>query len=178
MKATLPILGILAFALAGCDKPSSSCDTSDTSTTCTGDSTNDTTQDLPSPTYAWDNDGLTVTIDRNPGSGFDLGMAETGSTGTPWYGEDCFNGDAGYHYCHSFSADTGSLTALQDPNRDPDNVVEGSTTLLNADLAYINGNEDRITYMVTFDNGSSPPCITWGNDVSYYSTFNCTVYGQ
>ena len=174
MKATLPVLGLLAFALAGCDSPSTACDSTDTSVSCNDTSdTNDT--NAPIPTYNWDSDGLVVSIDNNPGSGFDLGLAETGSTGNGWFGEDCFNGTAGYNLCHSFSGSSGSLDALGDGAApgDPNDVVEGSTTLLNQDLAYNGDGSDRITYMVTFDDGS---CITWGEDTNYYSSFSCTPY--
>jgi hypothetical protein len=182
MKATLPVLGILAFALAGCDDGSNTgCnDTGDGTSNCeTGDSgdTNDTNAPLAS--YNWNADGLTVTIENNPGSGFDLGMAETGSNENGWFGEDCFNGTAGFDYCHSFSGNSASLDALgygteEATVGDPNDVVPGSTTLFNQDLAFNQPDgSDRLTYMVTFDDRS---CIVWGDQPSYYSSFDCTVY--
>lgn len=115
----------------------------------------------------WDDAGLAGTVHNLPGTGFDLGLAETGAT-TPWNGEDCYQGTAGYTVCHSFWGNTAALT----PVAAPDDVVAGRTTLLDADLAYNGDGTDRITYMMTVDAGD---CFTWGQDVAYYSTFGCAA---
>lgn len=166
----LPLLGAgVIAALTACDdgKPVGN-DTSDTSDTNTSAVTID---------FNWDNDGYNMSVANMPGSGYDLGLAETGSP-NGWYGEDCYNGTAGYNLCHGFNGASASLTALGDGAApgDPDDVVAGSTTLLNKDLAYNGDGSDRITYMITFDAGSDPGCIVWGEDAGYYSAFGCTVY--
>jgi hypothetical protein len=172
--------------VAGCDK-----DDTDTDETDTGDADTDTDTDTDAdPTvesYAWDATGLTVTV-SDPGTGWSLGLAETGTAddSKAWFGEDCFNGSAGYTYCHSFTTATGTLTALAGGDRTADNVVEGEKTLLNQSLA-MNGATDLLTYMVTWDDGT---CTVWGEDVGtdtngdgmnndtedgYYKSFNCMI---
>jgi hypothetical protein len=174
MNAKLPVIALTILAAIACDKgDTTACDTADTASNCTSE-TGDTNVAVLSPTYNWDNDGLTVSVDNNPGTGFDLGIAETGSP-DGWYGEDCFNGTAGYNYCHGFNSNSASLSALGDGAApgSPDDVVAGSTTLLNKDLAFNGDGSDRLTYMLTVDGGT---CITWGDDTGYYSSFGCTEY--
>lgn len=149
------------LAVAACDKPADDTDE-------TGTDTDTDTAAAMTIGYNWDNDGFSGTVNNMTGAGFDLGFAETGSTGTPWNGEDCFNGTAGYNVCHSFTGNTAALT----PVADPDDVVAGSTTLLSKDLAYNGDSSDRITYMLTLDGGD---CFTWGQDVTYYSSFGCAA---
>lgn len=123
----------------------------------------------------WDTDGYSITVTGLVGAGFDLGLAETGApTGEEWYGEDCFEGTAGYNLCHGFTGNTGALDALGTGAApgDPDDVVAGTTTLLNKDLAFNGDGSDRVTYMVTFDDTS---CVTWGEDAAYYASFSCTA---
>lgn len=125
--------------------------------------------------YTWDPGGLALSVTPLAGAGFDLGMAETGSEGAPWSGEDCLNGTDGYVYCHGFTGASAALTALGSrfaPARDPDNVVEGRYTLLNEDLAYYGDGTDRITYMVTFDDAS---CWVWGHQVAHFAARGCGI---
>ena len=165
-----PLLGagILAALTACDDGGGGGTDTSDTS---------DTNTDAVSIDFNWDNDGYEMSVTNMVGSGYDLGLAETGANpaANGWYGEDCFNGTAGYNLCHGFNGASASLSALGTGTApgDPDDVVAASTTLLNKDLAYNGDGTDRITYMITFDDSS---CITWGHNASYYSSFSCTVY--
>jgi hypothetical protein len=135
----------------------------------------DTGGPVPAITYNWDVDGLVVSIDNLRGSGFDLGIAETDAGELGWFGEDCFNGTAGFALCHSFSGSAGTLAALGDGSDpgDPDDVVAGSTTLLNQDLAFEPNGADRLTYMITVDSGA---CMVWGDDVGYYAPFACTEF--
>lgn len=139
------------------------------------DSDSDSDADAdPVVSYDWDRDGLAVTIDNYDG-GFDLGIGETGASSMDygWFGEDCFNGTAGYDICHAFSGPDGVLLSLGDGANpgDPDDVVSGETTLFNEDLAFNGDGSDRLTYMITLDDGS---CLVWGDDTSYYSAFSCS----
>lgn len=141
------------------------------------DDTADTDTDVAlSISYNWDTDGFEAVITGLVGAGFDVGLAETGATPATdgWYGEDCHVGTAGFNNCHGFTGNTGSLAALGTGAApgDPNDVVEGSTTLLNKDLAYNGDGSDRLTYMVTFVDAS---CVTWGDDAAYYSSFSCTA---
>lgn len=162
-----PLLGAgMLAAFTACDDGGGSNDTSDTSDTNAAISID----------FNWDNDGYAMSVTNMVGSGYDLGLAETGApSGEEWFGEDCFNGTAGYNICHGFNGASASLNALGNGAApgDPDDVVAGSTTLLNKDLAYNGDGTDRVTYMITFDDQS---CIAWGQDPSHYSSFSCTVY--
>jgi hypothetical protein len=146
---------------------------------CGGDADTDTDSDSdtdaePVITFDWDADGLFISIDNLPGSGFELGIAETGATGNGWFGEDCFNGTAGYLYCHGFSGHSGTLGTLSfggEPGN-PDDVIEGVTTLFSEDFAFFGDGSDRLTYMVSFEDDT---CMTFGEDPGYYDAFDCTV---
>ncbi len=168
MKNLLPLFAGLALFAAGCDKA----DTDETDTTETGET--DTTDIAMSIDAAWSATGFTITINNMPGAGFDLGLAETGTAddSTAWFGEDCFNGTAGYNLCHAFTGNMGSLTALSGADRTADNVVAGSTTLLNQSLAEGTDGAALLTYMATFDDAS---CVVWGEDASYYASFGCSA---
>ena len=154
------------IGLAGCPKD----DTDGTDTSV--DSDTDVAMSIDGN---WDTDGYSITVTGLVGSGFDLGLAETGApAGEEWYGEDCFEGTAGYNLCHGFTGNTGALDALGTGAApgDPDDVVAATSTLLNKDLAFNGDGSDRITYMVTFDDES---CVTWGEDTAYYSSFSCAA---
>jgi hypothetical protein len=158
-----------------CDDPSCSrairCQQRDTFETAVFEG--DTGRGVAQITYAWDHDGLEVVLDGLRGTGFDLGIAETAAAGNGWFGEDCFNGTAGFHFCHGFSGSSASLASLLDDERTPENVVPGATTLFDADLAFNGDGTDRLTYMITLDDGS---CETWGDDVEYYASFACVAF--
>ena len=169
MKNLIPLFAGVAMFAAGCDKPA---ETDETDTAETGDT--DTTDTAMSIDGAWSATGYSITITNMPGTGFDLGLAETGTAddSKAWFGEDCFNGTAGYTICHAFTGNTGMLTALSGTDRTADKVVAGSTTLLNQSLAVAADGSDLLTYMATFDDAS---CVVWGEDTAYYASFGCSA---
>ena len=156
-----------ALALAACTATKD-----DSGDTGTGDTTDTTdTSDTGTPamtvTATWSTTGVTLAVANGMATGYQFGMAETGSD-AGWYGEDCVNdpdddADAGYEICHPMGATGGMLTKASPYS--PDGVVAGRSTLLTDTMA------DGITYILFED--STDACWTWGEDVSYYTAFGC-----
>ena len=151
----------LTFGLAGCPGGGES----DTK----GDDTNNPSGFDANAT--WSGDGVVISISNGTdSSGYDLGMAQTGSD-EGWAGEDCLGEipaafdymiDGGYQYCHHINQTGGTLSTVMTIEE----VVEGSTTLFSQGL------EATITY-VLFEC-SSNVCYSWGDDVGYYDGKGCS----
>lgn len=154
-----------ALFAVGCDGGGK--DTGDTGAVDTGDTsdTGDTGTAEMTVAESWNSTGITVNIENATSSSFLFGMAET-SSANGWYGEDCIEGpgpnSGDYDYCHTLPADGGSLTTVFDP----DDIVEGTSTLFNETIAAAG-----ITYVLIADNQD---CWTWGHDTSYYTAVGCT----
>lgn len=107
----------------------------------------------------WDDAGVGVVVEGADGSGFDLGMAQTG-VADGWFGEDCFTGDAGFNLCHGFAGFEARLATVDTPGA----VEAGVSTFFRS------ADDPTITYMAVFDDAS---CVTWGQDPGYYAPFGC-----
>ncbi len=73
--------------------------------------------------------------------------------------EDCLVGEADRELCHPIHPGDSLQTV-----RNPDNVVEGSTTLFDR------GHDPWITYFLMDTNGC---CFVWGHSTSHYDAFDC-----
>ncbi len=121
----------------------------------------------------WQNDGGTIVVDHPEVDGFTLGLA---GTYDGWMGEDCFEGSGAYHYCHTFDGSDAFLETVGQP----EDIVEGSTTLFSEERAIYEG-QDWLTYLL--EVGSSRPeldatCYVWGKFPSYYEDFGCEVWEE
>ena len=107
----------------------------------------------------WNGNDVSLNIANGSGTYF-FGMAETtcGDPANCWTGEDCYLGFADYAFCHPADATGVALTHVDTL----DAIVDGSTTILEADL--------HITYYVE----DSADCWIWGDDVTYYAGLGCT----
>ena len=116
----------------------------------------------------WDGAGLSVTLSGGAAATYELGMAETGSGASGWYGETCIAGpepggveDYGYDVCHSLSASGGRILSVY-----PDvGAVRDGRTLFSSAF-------DRdLTYLVA--DPASADCWVMGDDVDYYLALGC-----
>lgn len=158
---TLTLMGMTAFAIGCKDK-----NCADTAGGCdTGD------YGEASFNIAWTDVGSTLEVSvSNPDSGgYFLGMAETGSGGLGWYGEDCVSDDA---ICH----DMGDSSSLTLTSVHPEisgmtglaaqaAVEDGSTTLFHVGLWA------GVTYAFFSNEGGTgyeTVAHTSGDDTSFY----------
>jgi hypothetical protein len=122
--------------------------------------------DFFSPGVSWGEeptDGVTLTFDCGTASGYQVGFAETGAGDDGWYGEDCLPGEkSGADLCHSVPAAGTELSHVETL----DEVVEGETTLLRAELV------DGITWVVISADDAAE-CWVGGHDPSYYDELGC-----
>jgi len=118
----------------------------------------------------WDSSGFT--LNEPDVGGRWLGWAQTGSV-AGWGGEDCLAAvpswysstvdDQGYQLCHPIPADGGLRLTTVDS---PDQVRAGETTL------FTQSESDELTYVFFATDLST--CWTWGDDPSYYASFDCS----
>jgi hypothetical protein len=180
---------VLVGAIAACSDTSTGKDDTDTEVVETDDTevveTDDTEvvdTDVPFDpavdlTATWEPLALTVTLAHTDATGFELGLAETASGESGWYGEDCADGS-----CHVVGGTTMTFDAVDDIGGV---VTTGAdqTTLFDADDdgiadALTSGGAHRLTYVLRVVGGTSPgdgTCYVWGDDVAYYDDLGCTA---
>ena len=151
---TLTLLGMTALTMGCKDK-----DCADTAGGCdTG------AGDVAEASFniAWTDDGSTLDASvSNPHvGGYFLGLAETGSGASGWYGEDCVGEDS---QCHDMGAnDSLSLTSVDSISA----VSPGNTTLFSAGLWA------GVTYVFFSNEGDTDyntVAHVGGDDPSYYT---------
>jgi hypothetical protein len=109
-------------------------------------------------------DGPQVGFVCGTATGYKVGFAETGARDDGWYGEDCLPGEkSGFDLCHTISADGANFSSVATP----DEIVEGETTLLRAELA-----RNATWVVISADDASK--CWVGGHDPSYYDELGCT----
>ena len=158
-------LPVVLLALAACETKDPDADW-DTGSGYSGSS--GTSWDS-SPTFniAWTDDGTTLEASVSNGheDGYFLGLAESGSGGLGWYGEDCVSDDA---ICHDLGRDDYVSLSSAHPDAGGagiDAVVAGSTTLFHVGLW------SGVTYVFfsnAGDTGYQTIANVGGDDPSYY----------
>ena len=107
----------------------------------------------------WDEVGLKLQVKSFGGERWQLGLAQTGLGGDPYFGEDCVPGESsGIDVCHPIAAD-GSLRLLSVERRR--SVRAGETTFVNRQTAA------GLTYMLQNPNDPAS-CFTFGGEPEYF----------
>jgi hypothetical protein len=150
---TLTLMGMTALAMGCKDK-----DCADTAGGC---DTGAEMEEEASFNIAWTDGASTLEASvSNPHvDGYFLGLAETGSGDSGWYGEDCVSDDA---QCHDMGA--SSTLSLESVSAIAD-VVPGSTTLFSTGLWA------GVTYAFFSNEGAGDydnVAHSGGDDTSYY----------
>ena len=127
------------------------------------------------PSVTWGASSVTLALtvtDGQDGADYYWGIAETGTDTDPWTAEDCFGGyELGdgtlLSYCHPISATGGELFY----GGTFDAIDEGVDTVFDT----ANGDFGSLTTHIIDDRGAATgPCFVWGEDTSYYSTYEKT----
>jgi hypothetical protein len=117
----------------------------------------------------WDDVGLKLQVNAFGRERWQLGLAQTGLGGDPYFGEDCVPGESsGIDVCHPIPAD-GNLRLLSVERRR--SVRAGESTFVNRQTAA------GLTYML--QNLNDPEsCFTFGGEPEYYvETLGCELLG-
>jgi hypothetical protein len=117
----------------------------------------------------WDDVGLKMQVNAFGRERWQLGLAQTGLGGDPYFGEDCVPGESsGLDVCHPIPAD-GNLRLLSVERRR--SVRAGESTFVNRQTAA------GLTYML--QNLNDPEsCFTFGGEPEYYvEALGCELLG-
>jgi len=123
---------------------------------------------LDAITVEWQNNGGSIIIDHPAVTAFTLGIA---GTYEGWMGEDCFEGDGEYLFCHTFDASGGDLETVDDP----DDIIEGETTLFDRERSEYEG-QDWLTYWVEIASDHEDfdgNCYVWGQYPGVFADLEC-----